>query len=272
MTLPTVAILGRPNVGKSTLFNRLIGRRQAIVDDTPGVTRDRIEGVCRLGPDEFRVIDTAGLEAGLAGEPRRAAASAGDAGSGRGRRRAVRGRCPQRHHARRPGDRRGAAPPAQADAAAGQQVRGPARRGPGVPRPGRWGWASRCRSRASTATAFPICWRRCGPICGERRPAAESADAEAESRPAAAAGRDRPAQCGQVVAGQPADRRGADADRTRARPDPRQHHAAADLAAAATSSWSTRRGCAARPGSRPSWRSSRPRPRCARSSSPTSWR
>ena len=61
---PTVAILGRPNVGKSTLFNRLVGRRQAIVDDTPGVTRDRIEGVCRLGPTEFRVIDTAGLEDG----------------------------------------------------------------------------------------------------------------------------------------------------------------------------------------------------------------
>jgi GTPase len=61
---PTVAILGRPNVGKSALFNRLVGRRQAIVDDTPGVTRDRIEGVCRLGPTEFRVIDTAGLETG----------------------------------------------------------------------------------------------------------------------------------------------------------------------------------------------------------------
>ena len=64
MSLPTVAILGRPNVGKSTLFNRLVGRRQAIVDDTPGVTRDRIEGICRLGPTEFRVIDTAGLETG----------------------------------------------------------------------------------------------------------------------------------------------------------------------------------------------------------------
>ena len=66
MSLPTVAILGRPNVGKSTLFNRLIGRRRAIVDNTPGVTRDRIEGVCKLGPIEFRVIDTAGLEQGSA--------------------------------------------------------------------------------------------------------------------------------------------------------------------------------------------------------------
>jgi GTP-binding protein len=66
VSIPTVAILGRPNVGKSTLFNRLIGRRRAIVDDTPGVTRDRIEGICRLGADEFRVIDTAGLELGSA--------------------------------------------------------------------------------------------------------------------------------------------------------------------------------------------------------------
>jgi len=58
----TVAIIGRPNVGKSTLFNRLVGRRQALVDDQPGVTRDRREGNARLGDIEFTVIDTAGLE------------------------------------------------------------------------------------------------------------------------------------------------------------------------------------------------------------------
>jgi GTP-binding protein len=58
----TVAILGRPNVGKSTLFNRLVGRRTALVDDMPGVTRDRREGQGRIADLEFRVIDTAGLE------------------------------------------------------------------------------------------------------------------------------------------------------------------------------------------------------------------
>ncbi|AOX19434.1 ribosome biogenesis GTPase Der [Kozakia baliensis] len=60
--LPVVVIAGRPNVGKSTLFNRLVGRRQALVSDMPGVTRDRKEGEAKLRGRQVRIIDTAGLE------------------------------------------------------------------------------------------------------------------------------------------------------------------------------------------------------------------
>ena len=58
----TVAVAGRPNVGKSTLFNRLTGKRQALVDDSPGVTRDPRFGIAQLGMFSFTVVDTAGLE------------------------------------------------------------------------------------------------------------------------------------------------------------------------------------------------------------------
>src|SRR6188474_975693 len=58
----TLAIVGRPNVGKSTLFNRLVGRRLALVDDRPGVTRDRREGEGRLGDLRFTIVDTAGFD------------------------------------------------------------------------------------------------------------------------------------------------------------------------------------------------------------------
>ncbi|MBB5046491.1 GTP-binding protein [Rhodopseudomonas rhenobacensis] len=63
----TFAIIGRPNVGKSTLFNRLVGQKLALVDDTPGVTRDRREGQGKLGDLEFTIIDTAGLDEGAKG-------------------------------------------------------------------------------------------------------------------------------------------------------------------------------------------------------------
>ena len=62
MKLPTIALVGRPNVGKSTIFNRLVGRKQAIIEDTPGVTRDRIYGNGTYDDYKFNVIDTGGID------------------------------------------------------------------------------------------------------------------------------------------------------------------------------------------------------------------
>lgn len=62
MSLPVVAVVGRPNVGKSTLFNKLIGKRLSIVEDTPGVTRDRIYAKCEWLGREFMLVDTGGIE------------------------------------------------------------------------------------------------------------------------------------------------------------------------------------------------------------------
>ncbi len=62
MALPIVAVVGRPNVGKSTLFNKLVGQRMSIVEDTPGVTRDRIYSKCEWRNREFMVVDTGGIE------------------------------------------------------------------------------------------------------------------------------------------------------------------------------------------------------------------
>ena len=64
MKLPTIALVGRPNVGKSTIFNRLVGKKQAIIEDTPGVTRDRIYGTGSYYDYKFNVIDTGGIDIG----------------------------------------------------------------------------------------------------------------------------------------------------------------------------------------------------------------
>ena len=78
--LPLVALVGRPNVGKSTLFNALTRSRDALVHDEPGVTRDRHYGVCRLDPEQpFLLVDTGGIageEEGLAGATARQARAA----------------------------------------------------------------------------------------------------------------------------------------------------------------------------------------------------
>ena len=60
MALPIVAIVGRPNVGKSSLFNTIVGRRTSIVEPTPGVTRDRVSAICDIDETYFELVDTGG--------------------------------------------------------------------------------------------------------------------------------------------------------------------------------------------------------------------
>ena len=62
MKLPTIALVGRPNVGKSTIFNRFVGSKISIIEDTPGVTRDRIYGSANYKDYKFNVIDTGGID------------------------------------------------------------------------------------------------------------------------------------------------------------------------------------------------------------------
>ena len=163
--VPRIAIAGRPNVGKSTLFNRLAGRRMALVDDRPGVTRDWREAEATLGGLAVVLIDTAGLEDRaddlLAGrDPRRDREGAGPGGPG-----APRDRCSGRGHRAGRGLRAVAAPASGPGDPGRQQMRGPRRRAGPVgglcPGPGRadcglrraWSGPGRARSRRSARSS-----------------------------------------------------------------------------------------------------------------------
>ena len=175
-----VAIVGRPNVGKSTLFNRLVGRKLALVDDQPGVTRDRREGEARLGDLAFTVVDTAGLEEGdgvsLAGRMRAQTEAALadcdailfliDARAGvTGGRPAFRARRAPRRQAGHP-DR--------------QQGRGARRARRAPTKPSASASASRSRFRPSTARAWANSMRRCAAVL----PATARIDADEEDEAA----------------------------------------------------------------------------------------
>ena len=213
-----VAILGRPNVGKSTLFNRLVGSRAALVDDTPGVTRDRREGAGRIADLEFRAIDTAGLEeaapaslaARMQAQTERALADADVALLVIDAREGVTEA--DRHFAdwlRRAASRWSWSPTRPKAA----------RPCPASAKPIGSASATRCRSRPSMAKGWPGFtngWRRSAAV--PRWPQDMAPDAPA--KPLATRHR-RPPECRQIDPGQSPDRRGAAADRSRGRDHPR---------------------------------------------------
>ena len=165
----TVAIVGRPNVGKSTLFNRLVGRRLALVDDRPGVTRDRREGRARLGDLAFTVIDTAGLDEAAPGKPHRPHAGADRGCHRRCRRGVLPDRRARRTDAGRPRLCRSGAQVRQAGGPDRQQERGQGGGSRPASRPMGSASAIRSRSPPSTARGLPISTRRCARRCRTRR-------------------------------------------------------------------------------------------------------
>ena len=159
--LPQVIIIGRPNVGKSTLFNRLVGKKLALVDDQPGVTRDRRFGEADLLGLEFQIVDTAGWEDDdaetLPGRMRKQTEASLET---RGRC-AVRDGCTRRADAARRGNRALAARQRRCRWSCSPTRLKDARARAGCSKPMRWGWAIRSRFRPSMAKAWPTCSRRC---------------------------------------------------------------------------------------------------------------
>ena len=228
----TLAIVGRPNVGKSTLFNRLVGKRLALVDDKPGVTRDRREGAGRLGDLAFTVVDTAGFDEGAPDSLISRMMEQTEAGDRGCRRDPVPDRCARRPDPDRPAVRRSGAPYRQARDRRRQQER-VARRQRARSRPMRLALAIRSRSRPSTARACPISMTRSAPLCPSTRRSRSktmSRDRRRARQPADPRRGRRPPQFRQVDADQPPARRRAPAHRPRSRHHARHDHGDARMA------------------------------------------
>ena len=166
---------GYPNVGKSTLFNRLAGRRDAVVDAVAGVTRDRRQAGAEWNGRAFQLIDTGGIDEADPSRRRQAGRRPGRARHRGGRPGAVRRRRPDRADGRRP---RGARPPAPhraPDDARGQQDRQRRARGRPPRTCARWGSARSTRSRRSTGGASATCSTRSSPRCPRPRSPTSSA-------------------------------------------------------------------------------------------------
>ncbi len=156
---PVLAVVGRPNVGKSTLVNRLLGRREAVVQDIPGVTRDRVAYDALWNGRRFTLVDTGGWEPDATGLQAAVAAQAELAMRTADAVLLVVDAQRRRHRHRRGGGP-GAAPLGPAGAARRHQGRRRPADRPTPPRCGGSGWASRTRSAACTGAARATCWTR----------------------------------------------------------------------------------------------------------------